>query len=369
MSWKRFNGFGGRCPVCGNLNRKDCRSNTSNGLVHCRDPLANPSDWGFRGLDAIGFGMWAHQAEVEAWAEKQREEWRRQWQLEREREKNQLAEERAKSLSESERDRQIRALLPQLTLTQKHRKQLHDRGLTDEEIEQRHYRSVTQWQKLSIPVDDRLAGVKRGGNSLLTPDSGILCAIPNEKGQFVAWKLRRDHPDDGSKYLWAAGEKKRIPRPSSHLRSGELPLSIDIPKNPEDNDTVGLAEGVAFKPHLASIKLNLPVIGASGGNWASSPKLLKQYLECLGPKRIVLYADAGSVLNQAVLKSYQKTIALITEWGYQVEIAWWGQIDKSTGDIDEISSEQIEAIGYISFKEFLRKGTRAVRESLRLAKL
>ncbi len=60
MSWLRYNGLRESCPVCGNIHRKDCRKNLQTGLVHCRDELANPSDYVFRGLDSIGFGMWAY---------------------------------------------------------------------------------------------------------------------------------------------------------------------------------------------------------------------------------------------------------------------------------------------------------------------
>ena len=97
MTWKRLNGFRRRCPVCNNLNRRDCRENTANNLIHCRDPLANPIDWVFRGIDALGFAMWANKAEAEAWAEEQREEqreeWLRQWQLKREQEQRKEAED------------------------------------------------------------------------------------------------------------------------------------------------------------------------------------------------------------------------------------------------------------------------------------
>ncbi len=356
MTWKRLNGFRGRCPVCSNLNRRDCRENTTRNLIHCRDPLTNPIDWVFRGIDALGFAMWAHKDDAQAWAEEQREEqkeeWRRQWQLKREQEQRKEAEERASSLTEEQRDLHMRAVLAQLTLSEKHRFQLHKRGLTDEQIEQGGYRSVGKWQNLLIPVDDRLAGVKRGGNSLLTPGTGIICPVANEKGQFVAWQLRLDRPLDGAKYIWAAGEKKRSPRPTSHLRSGELPLSIYVQEASKDADTVGLAEGVAFKPHLASIRLSIPVIGASGGNFASSPKTLKRYLEYLGRKRVVLYADAGSVLNRQVLNSYQKTISLLQEWGYEAKVAWWKQVEKSVGDIDEISPGKIKTIEHLSPEEF-----------------
>ena len=51
-------------------------------------------------------------------------------------------------------------------------------------------RAVEQWQKLDLKVSERLAGVKLGGKSLLTPDSGILCPIPDCQGKFTSWQLR-----------------------------------------------------------------------------------------------------------------------------------------------------------------------------------
>ena len=227
MSWFRFTRRD--CPVCGGV-RKDCRQNLSTNLVHCRDADANPVDYVFRRLDAWGFGMWAYQPDAEAWSNQRREEWIRQRQLEREQQQRFIADARARLLTEEQRDKVIRQILAQLTLTQWHREDLHRRGLTDQEIEAGGYRSVKKWQKLSTPVDDRLAGVKLGGRSLLTCESGIICPIRNHKGQFVGWQLRPDNPKNGNKYIWAAGEKKRNPRPTSHLQNGELPLAVYLPK-------------------------------------------------------------------------------------------------------------------------------------------
>ncbi len=232
--------------------------------------------------------------------------------------------------------------------------------------------------------------MRLGGGSLLNPASGILCPIPNHKGQFVGFQLRLDNPKDGCRYLWAAGEKTRDNRPTSHLRNGELPLSIDFPTSTKNNDTVGLAESVAFKPHIASIRLNIPFIGASGGHFASSPQTLKTYLEHLGRNRVILYPDAGAILNDSVLPAYYRTIALVESWGYEVKVAWWGQVEKAEGrrqkaegeqssnltassqtenitsafcplpsafgDIDEIPQNHLEDIKYLTPKEFKELG-------------
>jgi hypothetical protein len=40
----------------------------------------------------------------------------------------------------------------------------------------------------------------------------------------------------------------------------------------------------------------------------------------------------------------------VTQWGYAVNVAWWGQVDKSHPDIDELA--EIEAIATITPHEF-----------------
>ncbi|MBD1926772.1 hypothetical protein H6F74_11015, partial [Trichocoleus sp. FACHB-90] len=77
-----FTPLKGNCPVC-NGTRKDCRQSAN--LIHCRDSVANPPDYIFRGEDKLGFGMWAQKAEVEAASQQQREEWRQQCEREKQR--------------------------------------------------------------------------------------------------------------------------------------------------------------------------------------------------------------------------------------------------------------------------------------------
>jgi hypothetical protein len=217
--------------------------------------------------------MWAYKSDAEAWNDERRDQWIRQRQLEKERRKNQYAQ----SLSEPERDRTIRAILSQLRLTDAHRETLRGRGLSDAEIAAGQFRSVGKWQPLDFPVNDRLAGVKLGGNSLLTPDEGILCPIPNHRGELVSWQLRRDNPDGRGKYIWASGDKQIQPKPSSHLPNGELPIACFV--HSALTGIVGLTEGTHIKPYIASLRLGIAVLGAAGGNFASSPATLKASLE------------------------------------------------------------------------------------------
>lgn len=336
MDWIRYNRR--NCPVC-NGARNDCRQNLSTKLVHCRDNSITPNNWIFRGQDAWGFNMWAYTPDVEAQKAENHAEWQQLHAYQRKIREQKQCEKQARSLSDDEKDKLIKQILSQLSISKKHRQNLNDRGLTDEQIEIGGYRSVNKWQKLTTPVDDNLAGVRLGGESLLTPESGILCPLRNHKGQFVSWQLRQDNNTD-SKYIWAASERKRHHRPTSHNKQyGELPLGVWKTNSTDHNaqpGVVGLTEGTTIKPHIASLRLNIPVIGASGGNFASSSQTLKATIEHLSAQEVILYPDAGAIINPNVQKQYEKTFKLLKEWNYPVKVAWWQQIAKEDGDIDEI---------------------------------
>ncbi|AVP91769.1 hypothetical protein C7I86_18555 (plasmid) [Synechocystis sp. IPPAS B-1465] len=70
------------------------------------------------------------------------------------------------------------------------------------------------------------------------------------------------------------------------------------------------------------------------------------------PFRFCLIPDAGMEKNSSVMGFYTKTLKAIESQGYLVDVADWGQgHDKSVGDIDEISPEQIAAIQLVSPEE------------------
>ncbi|WP_013321021.1 plasmid replication protein, CyRepA1 family [Gloeothece verrucosa] len=379
MSWKRF--YKRDCPVCGGT-RNDCRQNTITELVHCRELDAAPGDYVFRGFDGLGFGMWTDKASAEAWTEEKRREWQEMRRQQRERKQIRLS----RLLTDAERDIAIHSILSQLELSEEHRHQLQERGMTDEQIEAGLYRSVKQWQQLETEVDDNLAGVLRGGKKLYVPVSGILCPIANEQGQLVGWQIRLDNSlDEFPKYLWASSEKKRRnDGPSVHLKNGELPLAFFAPstepheviskwfkKQKEDKTIipVALTEGVAFKPSITCERLGIYTIGASGGNFASSPETLKTYLESIKEQieaqreesnsnlnnialQPILFADAGCLVNENIIKIYSNTIGYLETLGFEAKIAWWGQRDKDNGDIDEIDGETLASIRLLSTQEF-----------------
>ena len=373
MSWKRFTR--GDCPIC-NGAKKNCSQSTTTNLVFCRDSQANPIDWVFLKTDILGFGIWAYKPDTEAWNEEKREEWKRERELERKRAEKREQKRRKQSLSALERDREIRTLLSQLSLSARDRQRLKNRGFTEKQIEDNQYRSVKKWQKLDWAVNPRLAGTSWNGHSLNNPCSGILCPVPNEDGLYVALRLHNPKSQDNGigKYIWLSSSKRGV---NNKNQDEENPIAIYYPEEYKCYDKIGLVEGLEFKSSLAANRLGYPVIGFSGSNFTLSPKTLHQAILNINQKlstlknqgsgdvvllnekndkpkapTVVLLADAGCVLNLQVLSGYQNALKLVQSWSCLAKVAWWNQVEKTDGDIDEIPLKQIAKIAHLSPEEF-----------------
>ncbi|WP_019498902.1 pre-mRNA-splicing factor CWC21 [Pseudanabaena sp. PCC 6802] len=322
------------CPICQGI-RRDCRINRDSEIVHCRHDISAVPGFQFIGQDKIGFNMWiADDRDRKPYTAAPRSN-----RLDRNRRKASAVPRL--SLSLHDRDRAIQILLAQLDLNPAHRQNLSDRGLSDDQIDQGMFRSVAPGQPISH-IDARLAGIDPSGQKLLINQAGIICPIWDVSGQIVGWQTRFDRDENG-KYRWPTSRTKQNPKgATAHLPNGEMPLTCCRPDQTQaiaGQHKIGLAEGF-LKPYIAAQKLKTIVIGAAGGNFSSSPQTLKTYLDTLSAelstKTIQLYPDAGAIANFNVLRQYQKAIALVTSWGYEIEIAWWGQADKSDRDIDEL---------------------------------
>lgn len=263
--------------------------------------------------------LWGKYVKDDGKSNLDRETYRKQREQERQREKTR----QFNSLSESDRDRESKKLLKQLGLNSKHKAALLNRGLKASEIELIGFRTVERGQRLLAPVSSDLAGVNSNGLSLRVPD-GFLVPIFNELEQIIGFQLARD--DRNPKYQWLKSGN------SSHLPTGELPITSC---KGQDSD-VRLTEGI-LKPLVASKRRNQNFIGASGGQFASSPIQLKERLETLKPKRVILTPDSGSLINNHVLRQNRETYKLVKSFGYDVYVEDWGQgNNKNALDIDEI---------------------------------
>jgi hypothetical protein len=150
---------------------------------------------------------------------------------------------------------------------------------------------------------------------------------------------------------------------------GELPLAVFRPQGKPEG--ISLAEGTGAKPFLVSQRLNQLVIAAAGGQWASSEATFKLSLnqalvELGGVKELTVYPDAGDVANPSVMKRWQSVVDLLEQWDWSITVGWWGQVDKSHPDIDELTD--LSSITYISPDEFWEISKEAKKEAERLEK-
>ncbi|UJB73274.1 hypothetical protein HRE53_31805 (plasmid) [Acaryochloris sp. 'Moss Beach'] len=259
------------------------------------------------------------------------------------------AEERrqriARELPPQLRDQQYRKLLSDLSLCSMDQGDLDRRGMSQAEIKGFNAVSVGQFQRVQNLSSD-LPGVLPGG--ILNSQGGYLWPLYDVHGQIVALQLRKRNVHQDNRYIWLSSSTRRHPDGNGPHVNGEIPLAVYKSFGPYSR--IGLVEGTGIKPFLTSTRLNIPVIGAAGGMWASSPETLRESLSVLSkeasqPPIITLYPDAGAVRNLNVFRQYQRVIRLLEEWGYEVEVAWWGQNYKDNAvDIDELSPGELAQI-------------------------
>lgn len=247
-------------------------------------------------------------------------------------------------LSVAERDREFRRLLGDLTLDDAHRQNLRGRGLSDEAIAAGMFRTVASGQ--SVACSHLLPGVKNGrlwfGQE---GDRGILCPAWDADGRIIGAQIRRDN-DDGGRYRWLAGAQ------SSHLQTGELPITIVTPANPA---AIHLTEGI-LKPYVTAHRHNVATVGAAGGLFLASPEQFKDAIatlsERLGTKLIRFPVDSEGRSNEQVHKRDSATIRFLESLGYAVEVGDWGQWDdKTRPDIDELPS--LDAVRWVTVAEYI----------------
>ncbi|MGI8504622.1 MAG: hypothetical protein ACR2LR_26355, partial [Hassallia sp.] len=352
------------CQICSDTSGK-CREIES--VLLCMNiTSAHSATNNFKFIGLTKDGLWGKfvKDNGQNFTTEQREQWQREQKLQKLLRLKAENHRRSQSLSEPDRDKEIRKVLSQLKLKPQHKADLQRRGLTDEQIAALMFRSVDQWQKLESEVSYKLAGVSIYGKSLIT-QAGYICPIRNPQGLITGWQLHTDNASDGGKYQWASSRTRKRPNgASSHLLSGELPINYCRPLNELQSQQIGLTEGI-LKPQITAIKRNQIVLGAAAGNFAASPSTFKSYLEQAsvelgGTKDIILYVDAGAIANPSVMNQYRRTYNLVTKWGYNCLVGWWGQYSKTDCDIDELSSDvKVELITFSQFEAIALQGKEA----------
>jgi cell division protein ZapA (FtsZ GTPase activity inhibitor) len=264
-------------------------------------------------------------------------------------------ERQERALSADERHQLYSKVLEELPLDSATVTDLRQRDFTDEEISRSRIRSVKQWQKLNSQYNPQLPGIGKDGKSLAVRNDAYLCPLFDFEGRIVAFQQRLHNPQDGNRYRWLSTPDRATLKLQPE---DENPLTV---LHPSGNKPEGIAivEGTGCKPFFVSERLNLLTIGASGGQWLSSEKLLEKYIKAAinkyGELPIKVFPDSGWALNWQV----KQQLVNIFDWlknkfgQSNVFVSDWNQIHKSQGDIDEL--QNLSIVRNLQVESFLKK--------------
>jgi hypothetical protein len=244
-------------------------------------------------------------------------------------------------------------LLAELPVDENTANDLLGRGFTQSQIEKSGFKTVTPCQLLKSQYPEKLPGINKAGKSLTNQEDGYLIPIKDYDGLIVGCQVRIHNPTDNTRYKWLNGwQTLDLLLPDGTL---EKPLAVYKPEGKACG--VALIEGTGVKPFLGCERLNALVIGASGGQFLSSKQTLKNYLNraCEDyqlDRVVIIYPDAGDVVNEHVMTRWEQVNNYLLSIGYQVKFAYWGQHTKQHDDIDELDPAKVASIQYWSWQQF-----------------
>lgn len=189
-------------------------------------------------------------------------------------------------------------------LSDKHRKQLNGRGMTDAEIDHRGYWSspasatvqlnVSFLRAVRDEISKNVPGVFPGGAVKLSVRDALMIPVRDVASRIVAIKCRPGKQSKkGPKYLWLSSKKIDGPSPGSPCHVPLLP--IDGLKTPIEKE-VRVTEG-PLKADLATSLSGKLTLGVGGATiWKSAVPIV----ESIAPEWLHVAMDADADTNQAV---------------------------------------------------------------------
>jgi len=332
------------CPVCEKTDGA-CRV-LPDETVFCHTFADAKKFEKFNGYVCVAIGK-GHTATFKAdntaeWTEDRRREWESKKVARQESVSLEAQIRQDRALSTDDRHRLYSEILSQLQLDTKSFADLQRRGFSEQEINNCGFKSVVKGQRLQAKIDNRLPGVENGGRSLLIGGDGYLCPLLDFEGRIVGMQLRLHTPDsDGGRYRWLSSRHQTL----AIFPENENPLGVLHPSGQPQG--ICLIEGANSKSFLTNQRLDFLMIGSPGGQWLSSPRLLEKHItqaiDKYGDLPIYFCPDAGWALNRQVRDKLLATLDWLRDkFGKSdIRVLDWNQIDKSQGDIDEISDLSI----------------------------
>ena len=329
------------CPICQDASG-DCRT-TPDSLVLCHGFIDLDSGIaGYKWLKSSSNGVWGIHVPDDG-KEFNREQYERYLAQKEAQERNKKQFLADNALDAEGRDKAIRKLARRVGLNDRCRKDLRNRGLSDRAIDKGLFFSINPWTRFNLNLPENLPGIHYKGDRFATRDTGYACVIFDKQGRAIGWQLRVEGVTKGNKYKWAKGTF------SSHLPNSELPVTTTKPNKNSDR-TLYLSEGT-LKPYVAHHLHDIAVCGAGSGYFSGSPEQLAEIVADY--EELVIAPDGGDVLNPQVMQRWKKQISFLKGFNKPIKILWWGQVQKSDGDLDEIDSVTFSKVKYLSVEEFL----------------
>ena len=261
-----------------------------------------------------------------------------------------------------ERHQRLNELLPLINekwpVTEEHAVDMAERlfgGPIDRlraDLQQLGFFSVTKGND-SIPLAWPVPGAScsKAGNWRFQPFSpGLYCPLRDASGRLLGWEVRKDCDRNGR---YAVFSSKQCPLQIPE--SGEQPIAWHFPREVIGHPTGGwgkivLVEGKAVKPWVVARRFGLPVLGCGGSmSGASSPEQLLLAVKYLAPGgQLILFADAGWLLNVNVARAMAKTVSILRKNGCLPVIAaarsWHREKNKSSKK-KRVGSDGCEYLG------------------------
>lgn len=249
------------------------------------------------------------------------------------------------------RDAVYNAFLEKLVLYQKHRDNLLKRGLSNDVIDTKNYKSTLSFdstegicyllQKEGYPLKGIPGFYEHKGKWVFMTLPGFLIPVRDIKGRIQAMQIRIDEEvlekrSGLQKYLWHSSAGK-----ANGVSSGS-PVHIVMPNKPIQNNTVYITEG-PLKADIASYLLEVPFIGIAGVG------LYKQAVDTaisMGTKTAPILFDMDKLENIHVQNAEDKLIQELTAHNIKAfPITWNAEIGKGIDDVLITHNEE--------FKNFL----------------
>jgi hypothetical protein len=228
----------------------------------------------------------------------------------------------ASRLAPADSDCAYSLLISKLSLNTLHRLALRKRGLNDEQIALREYRSMpTPYERSKIAAElatelgeifQRVPGFGYvDGKPRLFGASGLLIPIRNLAGQIVAMTVRADSPITDNKYTALSSLKKGGCSPGS---PAHVPIGVTAPVK-----RLRLTEG-HLKADIISALDSTPTVSFDG---VSMYRLGIALAKKLSAATVSLALDADAETNSAVAKNLLMAMCALRDEGIALELERW----------------------------------------------